>query len=458
MEVSEKPKKALHAIASSRFPKAHIIAVSSLCLGLILVTALPSDNASAKRKLQRIDIPPPSTVTADIQTLQTQPISDPHYEAPQYTTKTVTVTPGDNLSVLFRRAGLGDKHMMNLLNANSDTKRLTSLYPGHVLEFSVDNDGNLARLNYITDQLNSFSFNRVDDGFKLEEVKRQPDIQIAQSSAFITQSLYTAGIDARLDDRLIMELADIFGWDIDFALDIRKGDHFKVVYEEQFLDGEKIGNGSIIAAEFVNQSESFKAVRYVNSRGDEGYYTPKGESLRKEFLRAPLDFRRISSNFNPRRLHPILKTKRPHRGIDYAAARGTPVWSSGKGRVIASGYSKANGNYVVIQHGNNVQTKYLHLHKKFVKKGDKVKQKQAIGTVGSTGLATGPHLHYEFLISGVHRNPRTIVNKLPKAKAVSHLELSRFVKNTRDMVAMLNEDLSPSRMASVAGTAASDNL
>lgn len=437
----EKSKKILNSGPLVHFPNGHIVVVCCLSLLLVGFTALPSDKAVATRKTLPLDL----VIIEEPTTKHDTPaVID---NTPVLTHTSVSVKSGDNLSLLFKRAGLNDRHMMSLLNSSKESKRLASLYPGHTLDFYLDADGELYKLHYIVDRLNSFAFEKDGDAYQYEEFARAPDIRLAQASAFITHSLYTAGIDARLDDKLIMELADIFGWDVDFALDIRKGDHFKVVYEELFLDGEKIGNGSILAAEFTNQGEQFQAVRYENIRGDISYYTPEGKSMRKEFLRAPLDFRRISSNFNPRRLHPVLKTTRPHRGIDYAAATGTPVWSSGNGRVIASGYSKANGNYVIIQHGNSVQTKYLHLHKRYVKKGQKVKQKQKIGTVGATGLATGPHLHYEFLINGVHRNPRTIVNKLPKAKAISPKELARFITVTRNQVAMLNESFGATQYA-----------
>ncbi len=442
----EKYKKFLNTGPLVHFPNGHIVLVFVLSVLLVGFTALPSEKAAAKR-IETIALP----IAAETPPPSSQP-DETSSEVAHTTQKVVKVKPGDNLSRIFKRAGLNDRHMMGLLNSNKETKRLASLYPGHTLEFSIDDAGELHRLNYISDRLNSFAFEKQENGYGYSESKRTPDIRHAQASAFITQSLYTAGIDARLDDKLIMELADVFGWDVDFALDIRKGDHFKVVYEEKFLDGEKIGNGSIIAAEFTNQGEKFQAIRYENTRGNVGYYTPEGKSMRKEFLRAPLDFRRISSNFNPRRLHPVLKTKRPHRGIDYAASTGTPVWSSGNGRVIKAGYSKANGNYVVIQHGNSIQTKYLHLHKRYVKKGQKVKQKQKIGTVGSTGLATGPHLHYEFLMSGVHRNPRTIVNKLPKAKSISANELARFMMDTRTQVALLNEAFAPTQYATADST------
>lgn len=450
MELLEIPKKLFRQGPLGFFPRTHVMALSSLCVVLAGITALPSDEASATRKVETIDLPVHFDDDAiSVDTLTEIPSPKVNEEL---TLKTITVKSGDNLSLIFKRAGFNDKVMMQVLNSTKEAKQLASLYPGHQLEFAIDDENQIQRLTYIKSKLSGYELKREGDTFVYSEKSRQPDIQIAQASAFITQSLYTAGIDARLDDKLIMELAEIFGWDVDFALDIRKGDHFKVVYEERFLDGEKLGNGSIIAAEFVNQGESFKAIRYEDSRGEVGYYTPEGNSMRKEFLRAPLDFRRISSNFNPSRLHPVLKTKRPHRGIDYAAATGTPVWSSGNGRVVASGYSKANGNYVVIQHGGNVQTKYLHLNKRFVKKGEKVKQKQKIGTVGSTGLATGPHLHYEFLMNGVHRNPRTIVARLPKAKAISASEFSRFVMETRDIVTQLNDDFTHTQYADAGET------
>lgn len=449
MDLFEKSKKILNFGPLVHFPQGHIVAVSCLSLALGGFALLPSDKAAAKRRHQTIDIPIPTFDAApDLPVYRSASEEYEEYngDLPRIT-KRVEVRPGDNLSLIFKRAGLGDRVMMSFLNEHPETKRLASLYPGHIVEFGLGPESELCRLSYIIDRLNSFSFSKVESGFEFRESIRTPDIRLAQSSAFITQSLYTAGIDARLNDKLIMAMAEIFGWDIDFALDIRKGDHFKVVYEERFLDGEKIGNGDIIAAEFVNQGEVFQAVRYQNEQGEFGYYTPEGESMRKEFLRAPLDFRRISSSFNPRRLHPIFKTLKPHRGIDYAAPNGTPVWSSGSGRVLKSGYSKANGNYVVIQHGNNIQTKYLHLHKRYVKTGQRVKQKQKIGTVGSTGYATGPHLHYEFLLNGVHRNPRTIVSRLPKAKAIRPSEFSRFVLETRALFAQLNEDFTLTRYA-----------
>ena len=440
MEVIEITKKMLKNGRFNYFPKGHMVAISLLGISLAGFTIFPSNNASATRRSEVIEIPvfdPELSASASIIDIEDQFEED--IETDHLVSNVQTVKSGDNLSKIFKRAGLTDTHMMNLLSGSKESKRLADLYPGHTISFHIDpNTHTLETLVYTQSELKSYSFTRDGKSYAFEDVARTPDIKLAHSAGTIEHSLYGAGTEARMSEKLIMELADIFGWDIDFALDIRKGDSFKVIYEEKFLDGEKIGNGSIVAAEFTNQGDVFKAVRYINKAGDTSYFTPKGESMRKAFLRAPLDFRRISSNFNPRRLHPIYKTVRAHRGTDYAADRGTPVWASGNGRVLKSGYTKANGNYVVIQHGNNIQTKYLHLHKRHVKAGQKVKQKQKIGTVGSTGYSTAPHLHYEFLISGVHRNPRTIVNKLPKAKSIDKSELERFQQQTQPLMAELD--------------------
>jgi murein DD-endopeptidase MepM/ murein hydrolase activator NlpD len=244
-----------------------------------------------------------------------------------------------------------------------------------------------------------------------------------------------------------MELANIFGGVIDFVLDPRKGDTIHLLFEEQYVDGEKFRDGEIIAASFTNRGKTFNALRYIDNAGKTGYYNQDGVSMRKAFLLAPVDFTRISSNFNLRRLHPIYKTTRPHRGTDYAASRGTPVYAAGDGRVSEAGYSKSNGNYIFIQHGEQYVTKYLHLHKRHMRKGQRVSQSQVIGTVGSTGAATGPHLHYEFLMNGVHRNPRTIHKKLPKAKSLAAAEMERFRQATQHGSTQLAALTSDNRLA-----------
>lgn len=338
------------------------------------------------------------------------------------------VRNGDNLTTIFQRVLLGAADVHRLMTASPLSKPLTAMKPGEELRFAFSEDGALAQVNYIKSRLESYIYKAApqnhDAAYIAEHVVREPEVTTAFRESVIEDSLFLAGERAQLPHSLIMEVANIFAWDVDFALDIRKGDHFALLYEEKFLDGEKIGTGNVLAAEFTNQGRTFRAVRYVDTDGNANYYTPEGLSMRKAFLRAPLDFTRVSSNFDMRRLHPVFKTVRPHRGIDYAAATGTPVYAAGDGKVIASGYSKANGNYVFVQHGQRYTTKYLHLNKRSVKTGQNVRQRQVVGTVGSTGYATGPHLHYEFLVNGVHQNPRTVA--LPKALPIDDAERASF--------------------------------
>jgi murein DD-endopeptidase MepM/ murein hydrolase activator NlpD len=263
--------------------------------------------------------------------------------------------------------------------------------------------------------------------------------------SIIKDSLFVSGKKSGLPSNIIMELSYIFSWDIDFAWDIRKGDKFSVLYEGLFLNDEKIAESKILAAEFTNQGKSYKAVRYQDSSGEVNYYTPEGHNILKSFLRAPLDFTRISSNFNLRRMHPIHKKIVAHRGVDYVAPLGTPVFASGDGRVIASSYNKANGNYIFIQHGGGIITKYLHLQKRKVKKGMRVTQRQTIGTLGSTGYSTGPHLHYEFLVNGSHKNPRNVT--LPHSDPVKKNEFDRFYRITKPLMAKLERHQKVSKLA-----------
>ena len=336
------------------------------------------------------------------------------------------VKPGDTLSAIFKRAGFSDREVYEVLNHGPEGKALGRLYPGQVIAFQSGEAGELTAVRHVKSPLETTEYRRGPDGFHSQKLTREPEIRATWATGEITSSLFLAGQEAGLSQNLIMEMANIFGGVIDFILDPRVGDTMHLVYEELYLDGEKYRDGDIVAASFTNRGQTFNAYRYEDSNGEIGYFNEEGVSMRKAFLMAPVDFTRISSNFNLRRLHPIYKTTRPHRGTDYAAPRGTPVFAAGDGKVVRAGYSKANGNYVFIQHGQEYVTRYLHLHKRRVRQGQQVSQSQVIGTVGATGAATGPHLHYEFLVNGVHRNPRTIHKKLPKAKSLDAAELPRF--------------------------------
>lgn len=450
-QAAEKTTKNRAAKLARNIPTAHVMVATVLSVFLMItLTLFPSSQSEATRRNEvvTLTLANPLTITGEDAQLESAPADA---EKPQHTLQnwhTETVKPGDSLSVIFNRAGLSDRQLLELTNSNQQAKKLTKILPGHTLAFLKDDENELVQLRYQANKLNSQLFTRSDEGYDYVLETREPDIQYAYRSGRIDSSLFLDGKKAGLNDRLIMELAGIFGWDIDFVQDIRSGDQFSVMYEEKFLDGEKLGDGAILAATFVNQSQQFRAVRYTDDKGDHQYYTPEGEAMRKDFLRAPLDFTRVSSGFNPNRLHPIFKTVRPHRGIDYAAPSGTPVYAAGGGRVLQSAFSKANGNYIVIQHGNSVQTKYLHLQKRLVKTGERVKQKQLIGKVGTTGYSTAPHLHYEFLLDGVHRNPRTILAKLPKAKSIPGDELVAFRQQVAPLLTQLASFENDTRIAS----------
>ena len=350
------------------------------------------------------------------------------------------VGPGDNLSIVFQRRQLPARELQRILDCGPLAQRLRRLHPGDRLIFVRDPDGVLQRFAYAPSSFERLEFERVGDAFIGREVVEETDTVRVHRQAVIEHSLFDAGQRIGLDDSLTLRLAQIFQWDIDFVLDIRAGDGFHVVYEERRHNGEPVDRGRILAAEFVNQGTRYRAVRYVDSHGLDGFYSPDGGSLHKRFLRAPVAFTRISSNFNLKRRHPLFKRTMPHRGIDYAAPVGTPVLAAGDGVINVAGRTRPNGNYVVLQHGEEFSTKYLHLSRfpHSIRRGRAVTQGDVIGYVGATGYATGPHLHYEFLVNGAHRNPRTV--KMPKAKPIPAAERERFGRRTAHLLALLNRD------------------
>ncbi|MDG1819412.1 MAG: peptidoglycan DD-metalloendopeptidase family protein [Porticoccaceae bacterium] len=407
------------------FPRHHLIMASAVGCCLLVVALYPVSDAEANRKIaEPIDIP-----------VATQPLTiAPEEITPALSWTEQRVSSGDSLSTLFTRAELTAIDVYQV-SSSQDGKLLRNLYPGELFRFGLDSVGQLQELHHVQSKLVSRVFTREGKSYSSEQRVLEPDTLLNYREGVIKDSLYMSGLEADLPDKLIMELANIFAWDIDFVFDIRKEDSFSLLFEENFLEGEKLSVGDIVAATFTNRGKTYQAVRYTNDQGVSNYYTPEGLSMRKAFLRTPLDIFRISSGFNLKRKHPIHKKIKAHRGVDYAAPRGTPVYSAGDGKVIAAGYSKANGNYVFVQHGQTYITKYLHLNKKKVRKGQSVRQRQLIGTVGSTGYATGPHLHYEFLVNGVHRNPRTV--KLPQANPIPKAEFAAFQTATQPMLRQL---------------------
>ncbi len=338
------------------------------------------------------------------------------------------VREGESSALLFQRAGLTQNLLFQLINTNSEIKQqLTHIKPGDIFRFGFDKQQQLMQLNRPVTAYDTFIIQRNENAFISHNEKKTVSYQYNYAQATITSNFWNSAIGADLTPNQTMELAGIFGWDIDFALDIRSNDHFAVLYQEKILDGEVIGRGKIVAATFSNQGETFTAILDENSGN---YYDPTGRAMKKAFLRSPIDFRRVSSNFNPRRLHPVTGQVVAHRGTDYVAPVGTPVWAAGDGVVQKSGYNQFNGNYVFIRHSATYITKYLHMKKRLVKTGQRVKQGQVIGQLGGTGRVTGPHLHYEFLVNGVHKNPRTVT--LPQSQSLQGNAKARFLAQAEE--------------------------
>ena len=347
----------------------------------------------------------------------------------------VVVRRGQTLDAIFRQKGFSLSLLHEILALNDDTRKLTKIRPGEIFEFRTDADGELLAMRYPIDEGHYLVVSNEGGVLRAEKQKREITARINETEGVIQTSLFMAAKDSGLSDAMIMRLANIFGWDIDFVLDIRAGDRFMLIYEKLYRDGEFLRDGDILAATFVNQGTRFQAIHFEH--GDiSGFFAPDGRNMRKAFLRAPLNFAYISSGFNPRRMHPVLKRIRAHNGIDYYAPRGTPVYAAGEGTVTRSDYSRANGHHVFIKHANSIVTKYLHFTRRTVKKGQRVKQGQTIGYVGSTGLATGPHLHYEFVVNGAHRNPRTV--PLPKVDPLKGASLVAFQTHAAPMLTQLS--------------------
>lgn len=435
MQASRKPSPTV----APKLPKKHIAAATAVAFCLVgVISLLPSKNVQAKRNVIAVDLPTDTQNQTLSSTFDTSANPGNTELAPKpLNWQETTIASGDNLTTVFKRLGLNASDVYTVANARSEQKSLQRLRPGEHIAICLNDAGKLAQVKYTRSSLEHYLYERSENGFEGKKVILQPDLIPTHKTAIINNSLSFDANKAGLSQSKIMELASIFGWDIDFALDIRKGDEFSVLYDEKFLNGEKVGSGDILAATFANHGTTFSAVRFIEQDGSINYYTPDGKPMRKAFLRAPLDFTRISSNFSLRRKHPVHKRIKAHRGVDYAAPRGTPVYAAGDGKVIASGYSKANGNYVFIQHGGKYITKYLHLTKRLTRKGKHVSQGKTIGTVGSTGYATGPHLHYEFLVNGVHRNPRTV--KLPDAKTIAKSQRDEFFAQTAPLLNQLSQ-------------------
>lgn len=396
-------------------------------------------------------LPRDDTTVTKVQEPVAASAATPMPAAPQeaslgFSTIEVVVSRNDTMDRLFRRFELNLSDLATLRNLPELRNQVDKLRPGESLRF-MHRGGELVGLERKLSDSETLKVTRDSTGFVSDVLENPLESHTRTASATIDSSLFQAAADAGLPDGVAFDLAEIFQYDIDFVLDIQPGDRFSVVYEELSQDGVPLRTGNILAAKFVNEGREYRAIRYVDAQGHAEYFTPDGKSLRKAFIRAPVQFSRISSRFNSSRKHPILNRIRAHKGVDYAAPVGTPVRAAGEGRVRFVGQQGGYGNVVELEHGSGVVTVYGHLSRfaKNLKRGHRVELGQVIAYVGQTGLATGPHLHYEYRVRGMHKNPQTV--PLPDAAPIPGSERDRFLTATADYVNMLDLPAGPALVA-----------
>ena len=339
------------------------------------------------------------------------------------TKKIHIVQEGENLSLIFEKYKVPLNDTYKIFRKDK-TNQVKNILPNDRLEF-ISVDEKLQKIIIYKGPLLSYQID-LSSEIIIERIDKKPELINSFKTGVIESSFYLAGLKNDIPESVIMDLAYIFGWDIDFVFDIRAGDRFKLLYETPFVDGQQIENGSILFAEFYNQNNRYTAIRYKGKNKKWEYFNESGGSLEKAFLRAPLDFTYVSSHFNPNRRHPILNTIRAHNGVDYAAKRGTPIRATGEGVIQSVGWKSGYGRTVVIRHGGEITTLYAHMDKYYpsIAKGMKVSQGQTIGYVGDSGLATAPHLHYEFKIGEKRTDPLKVA--LPSAAPLDQSKMNQF--------------------------------
>ncbi|CAD2261885.1 Murein DD-endopeptidase MepM [Stutzerimonas stutzeri] len=449
------------------YPKSHLLAASGVAALLSLaLLVFPSREVEAKKTFLDLKLESSGQIIAEPDTTAQSPADSPFAYASDMQTseqassdegtpedqtgepvaetdplaKSVVVANGDTLSTVFAKVGLSPAVMHAVLASSPDAKQLSRLKIGQTLEFQLTEQGELASLRSKLNSLETLALEQTPKGYVFKKEQVKPEVSTVYARGEIDSSLFLAAKRAGLSHNLTMDLANVFGYDIDFALDIRKGDSFEVIYEEKTVEGQRVGTGNILAARFTNRGKTYSAVRYTSKDGTTSYYNADGTSMRKAFIRTPVDFARISSRFSNGRKHPILNKIRAHKGVDYAAPHGTPIKSAGDGKVLLAGRKGGYGNTVIIQHGQRYRTLYAHMQgfAKGVRNGSTVKQGQIIGFIGTTGLSTGPHLHYEFQVDGVHVDPLGL--KLPMADPIAKSEMPRFMQQSQPLMARMDEE------------------
>lgn len=397
----------------------------------------------------------PATGTLSNQTMADEaPIAAiPALPPTDSTTRTVHVQSGDSLSVIFSRLGLSAQEANNVIALGAPTAPLEKMRPGDTIDIQIAADQSLKGINYQIAPNQSLSIQRnADDQLTANQIVLPIETRLATAEGQIDTSLYQSAIDAGLSANMVLQLADIFGWKINFLKDVQNGDHFRIVYEEKFVQGKRVQTGNVMAAEFTNAGKVFQAVRYTTPEGKAGYYEPNGASLERGFLRYPVEFSRISSRFSLARLHPIYDRIKPHKGVDFAAPTGTPIHAAGAGKVEFVGWQHGYGKLVKIKHEGGYETVYGHMSRfnDALKKGSTVAMGQTIGFVGMTGDATGPHLHYEFHVNGVYTDP--LIAKMPEANPIPSKYRKDFLAQTQSVLDLMAQN---SQAAALNATSAS---
>jgi len=429
------------ASALSRFRRDHWLLASVLAsVSTLLVLTIPGFAGASlrpdaiSREYLQLDLPAivVGSEEADAQAAAMRARSG----APQRDWRVVSVKPGQTMGGIFAEQNLSASLLHRLLEHPGAREPLTRFRSGAEFAFDIGAEGELKALRFDRDEATRVVLRVEADRITERLVGREVQHRVQMASGTITHSLSQAAQDAGMPTSSMLEMAKVFGYDIDFAQDLRVGDSFHVVYEEIYREGERLRGGDILAATFVNQGKTYQVFRYTFADGKTEYYDADGRPMKKSFLRMPIDFARISSRFSSARKHPVLGTVRAHRGVDYAASTGTPIKAAGDGRVTYAGWQNGYGRTVIIDHGQGITTLYGHMSRfSRYKTGARVSQGATIGYVGASGLASGPHLHYEFRVRGVHRDPLTVT--MPKPEPLPSGELARFRQQSQPMLARL---------------------
>ena len=404
-------------------PRVLAIAVAGVLLATIgsivpaLDRALRADEAPATTTLA-VALPPPPVAAV----------------APKEDWRTVRVQPGQTLGSLFADLGLPASTMHRMLEVPEATQLASRLKVGSELAFDIGPDGQLRGLRFDADETRRIHLAMDGGDVRREVIERPVETRVVVAGGQIRSSLFADGARAGLSAGVMNEMVKALQYDIDFGQDLREGDSFQIVYEELWREGERLRDAGVVAVNFVNQGRTFTALRFQRD-GQAEYFDLEGRPLRKSFMRTPIEFARLTSGFGARR-HPVLNRMRMHKGVDYAAPIGTPIFAAGEGRVRFAGWQNGYGRTVVLDHGNGITTLYAHMSRLGAYRvGQRVRQGTTIGYVGMSGLATGPHLHYEFRVGGVHKDPLKVT--LPKPEPLRGPVLAEFRRATAPALAQL---------------------